>query len=588
MKRIRRSFAVAILAAIAAALPARAGALDDRLPAETMLYTGWAGAEALGPAYNASNLKQILDASAIASFINKQIPELIARASEEDPEAARKIAMVQRGLGIAWRHPVAFYFCPIDFTDPRKPAFRFGLLCDAGEDAKALHDLLAPLVEGIPANADLPVRLSQEGGLTLLAFGKADAVADLKAGGTLAASPAYAKAMAQVKQSGQALAFYADMQKIVGQINDGIARAPDAPAEMKTKTPAVLEALGLRSLTQVAMLAGFEGKGWQQHAFVGINGPRTGLLSLLDSAPISEELLAVVPQNAASFAATRFDLQKLYAEVRKVVTVIDPRALAELDRAIAGTNRELGINLETDLLNALGDEWVVYRAPVLEQGLSYALVHKARNADALAKAIATLEKLYNEQRDIPIKVETVKAGGMEVSALMFLQFNVAWTVRNGYLYISSINGIASAVAQVEKKGPSIVTSDSYKRVLASLVPAGAKPTTIAYSHPARLYPDLRNLVLGILPLLRTQAKIDVPMDLLPDPLQVSEFMPPGGSITWSDAEGFHGVGISAFPGAEILAGQDLKTPVALGFMGAGLVGWRYTRAPMAQPAIVLP
>jgi hypothetical protein len=574
MKRLVGKFMVAVAVAMAAALPVRGATLDDRVPAESVLYVGWSGAEALAPQYKNSNLKQIIDASSIRDFINKQLPALVNKAAENDPTAAEKIAKLQKGLDMAWRHPVAFYFCPVDWTNPRKPGVRFGLLCDAGADAKELNDLLTPLLQQVPPNADVQVKLSQEGGVTLLAFGKPDGLADLKAGGGLAGTAEYSKAMARVKLPSPAIAVYADVQKILKIVNDGLNAAPDAPVEVKTKVPAVIEALGLKGLTQAAMQGGFDGKGWREQAFVGITGPRSGVLTLMDDSPIPDSMLAIVPKEAASFSASHFDLQKLWGEARKVITVAEPRAIVDVDKAIARANTELGINIENDVVNAFGNEWVVYRAPVLEGGLTFALVNKARNGEALAKAIDTVEKLFNEKSGAPIKVEKVKTGGMEVSALMFMQYNVAWTVRNGYLYVSSLNGLAQAVKQVEAKGPSIVQNDQYKAVMASLMQLagpGVKPSAISYAHPARIYPEVRTMVLGVLPLLRAQAHIDVPMDLLPDTMQVAEFMTPGGMITWSDADGVHGVGTSAFPGAALLAGQQPGGAAVAGVAGAAAV-----------------
>lgn len=584
MKRIRTSMCLCAAILLGLSVQARAGALDDRVPADSVLYVGWAGADSLAPQYNASKLKKILDASAIGEFLNKQLPELITQATRGDEDAAQKIAQLKRGLNIAWRHPVAFYFCPVDMTNPRKPGLRFGLLCEAGADAKELHDLIAPALREVPPNADVPVKLTQEGTAILLAFGKADSIADLKAGGTLSALPAYTKAMAQVQQPGQAVAFYGDIQKIIAMVNDAIIKA-DAPPDVKTKVPVVIQSLGLNSLTQVALLSGFNGQNWSEHAFIGINGPRTGILSLIDGAPIPETLLAVIPQKAAAFSVSRFDIQKLYTEARKVITTIEPRAIEELDRGIAEANRELGVNIEKDVINALGDEWAYYRAPLEEGGLSMTLINRARDGAALTKAIDTVEKLFNGMEDAPFKIEKVKTGGMEVSALMFLTFNVAWTVRNDYLYVSTLNGISAAVNQVEKTAPSIATSDLYKGVMTSLLPAGAKPTAITYSHPARLYPELRNLILGVLPLIRQQAKVDVPMDLLPDPASVSEFMTPGGSVTWSDAAGFHGAGISAFPGAMLLGGNQPGLPAMAGVGALGIFGMRSAHV-QHQPAVV--
>jgi prepilin-type processing-associated H-X9-DG protein len=233
-------------------------------------------------------------------------------------------------------------------------------------------------------------------------------------------------------------------------------------------------------------------------------------------------------------------------------------------------NQNLALNIEHDILAPLGTEWTMYRAPGADGGLSFALVTHLSDGPAFAKTLDTLEKLFNERGNAPFKVEKVTAGKTEVSLLAVATFNAAWTVKDGYLYVSSLNGITSAMTQVENHAPSIVTSDLYQQVRASL-PQDVKPSSITYAHPARLYPEIRALVLGFLPLARS-AGYNVPMNLLPDPAAVSEFMPPGGSIGWADADGFHLVSHSAFPGAQLLGQQGgPSSGVAVAAVGAAML-----------------
>ncbi len=86
-------------------------------------------------------------------------------------------------------------------------------------------------------------------------------------------------------------ALYADPQGMLKMVDDALVKGqgkmpPDAPAMVHK----VIDALGVKSLTQVAMQAGFDGKGWSEKAFVGINGPRTGLLTLVDAKPLSDNV----------------------------------------------------------------------------------------------------------------------------------------------------------------------------------------------------------------------------------------------------------------------------------------------------------
>src|SRR3954464_3277065 len=64
-RRIHRRFiiiAVALIALVAWVSSAGAQPLADRVPADALLYVGWAGSEHLAPAYAQSHLKGLIDA----------------------------------------------------------------------------------------------------------------------------------------------------------------------------------------------------------------------------------------------------------------------------------------------------------------------------------------------------------------------------------------------------------------------------------------------------------------------------------------------------------------------------------------------
>jgi hypothetical protein len=177
--------------------------------------------------------------------------------------------------------------------------------------------------------------------------------------------------------------------------------------------------------------------------------------------------------------------------------------------------------------------------------------------------------MFNEKSGSPFKVEKVTVGKQEVSMVAVFMYSIAWTVKDGYFYVSSLNGIGNAMAQVDTKAPSIATSELYQAVMAGM-PKGVKFNSIHYSHPARIYPELRTMALGLIPMARS-AGVDLPMNLLPDPTSVSEFMGPGGNVSWSDDAGFHFVGHIAFPGAEILGQQSSPTSSKVVALGAALL-----------------
>ena len=455
------------------------------------------------------------------------------------------------------------------------PSFTFALLCDAGADGKPLMDLLNDALKQSPPPPEMPVAVTQDGTVVCVSFGKADTAADRKKGGGPAAVPAYTKAMGQVKQGNTAVAYYVDMTKVMAMVDDGMKAAP-MPAEIKAKAQAVIDELGVKSLTQMAAVSGFEGKGWSDQGFLGVTGEKKGLLSLLDTTPLTDASLAVVPKDAVSFSIGKLDLAKVYATVRKSVGNVDKETGAQMDQAMAEAALQTTLDIEKDLLAPLGTEWVMYRAPLADVGgLSYTMVHKLRDGEKFAKTLATIEGMVEKMAEGKFKIEKIKVSKIDVSSVSFLQYNVAWAVRNGYLYImGTLDGIAPAVKQVENKSPSVVENETYKAAMAAL-PKGIKPISIQYSNPARLYPDLRKTFLGLIALART-AGVDLPAEIMPDADDVAKFMTPGASAIWWDATGLHQMGRGAFPGSEMFSGNtggDDGRRAAAGAMGTGAMMW---------------
>ncbi|HVT81034.1 MAG TPA: hypothetical protein VHM90_10290, partial [Phycisphaerae bacterium] len=200
-----------------------------------------------------------------------------------------------------------------------------------------------------------------------------------------------------------------------------------------------------------------------------------------------------------------------------------------------------------------GDEWVIYRAPLSDVGgLSFAMVHKLRDGEKMAATVAKAEAMANQLGQGRFKIDRITASKIEFSSVSFLQYSAAWTVRNGYLYISTVDGLPGAVKQVENKLPSIAESDVYKKAITGM-PAGIKPISLSYSNPAKVYPELRRLGLGLLPMARA-AGVDIPAGILPDVDDIGQFLTPGATYSWSDADGLHVTSRTAFPGAALLGG----------------------------------
>ncbi len=535
-----------------------AGPLDDRVPQDALAYIGWAGADSLQEQYAHSNLKGVLDASVLQKFVADQAGKLIGNAKSNPnmlgPDGLKIMDRLQSALPILWRHPTAVYFCPLDLTNPQQPVIRAGAICDAGAEAKDLSDTLKAALVETPPPASFPIRVLTDGNVVILAMGPSQTAADMKKGGGLAGNAAYKAAMAKVALPTPALALYADAAGALAMAKDAMAKT-NAPADVQKKAAMILDATGISSFSQIALASGFSPGpaagtfGWTDKSFVGITGPRQGLLAVLDSQPLSDAAMAMIPRDATMFSAFKLDPAKILGELRNVLAKVEPGAQKDLESSLDQAKQALNVDLDKELISAMGDEWVFYRGPISEEGgNSYALVHKLRQGEVFAKSLASLEKTFNEHVNaVPglnmFKAEKMTTSKIEVSTIALGGFSVAWTARNGYLYISTMDGIAGAVKQVENKAPGVAENDMYKAARATL-PAGAKPMVITYANPAKVYPELRRMAMGYLPVLR-QFDIDIPRELFPDPADVAKFLTPSADIAWWEADGLHQMGNSA-------------------------------------------
>src|SRR5436190_20416200 len=133
--------------------------LADRIPADALLYAGWAGSDALAPAYANSHLKGVVDASNLPALFADLGPAITRRLELEKNsplEAFTKNVLptlLSTGESV-WHHPTALYVGPLNLT-AKVPLPRLAILCSAGKDAQAMVDSIGKLIAQLAPNAPL-------------------------------------------------------------------------------------------------------------------------------------------------------------------------------------------------------------------------------------------------------------------------------------------------------------------------------------------------------------------------------------------------------------------------------------------------
>src|SRR3982750_2418392 len=109
---------VLLVASLAAPRAAHAQPLADRLPADTVVYVGWAGADSLGSQYEASHLKAVLEASNVRKFFDEFLPQVVEKIKQGEPQARDALAGAP-SLGRLWHAPCALAFAGVDMNNNR-------------------------------------------------------------------------------------------------------------------------------------------------------------------------------------------------------------------------------------------------------------------------------------------------------------------------------------------------------------------------------------------------------------------------------------------------------------------------------------
>ncbi len=558
--------ALLILPSIVEAQP-----LADRLPGDAVIYVGWRGADSMGPGYQTSHLKAVLDASDFAQVIHEFLPQVMARLGKEDPDAARVMPIISAVAQPMWKHPSALYMGAFEMNG-REPAPRLAVLCDAGVDAPQLLATLKKLLvqnEGLP----IPIEVRESKGLIVVTFGKMSSAFDALTGGlpagetqTLANEKGFKDAMAQgVKEP--SIVFYANVEGMVATANKLVNQLHDDQG--KALWPKIRDGLGLTGLKRIAVAGGFDGKDWMESAFVAAPVPRAGLLKMVDGAPLSADLLKLVPKTSTELTAGRFNLAGFVAQIREEIGQFDPGMRDQVDGAIQQISRILGMDVQKDLLGSFGEEWVAYSDPAIG-GFGFAgavLVNHLTDPAKAEQSFSRLEQFINQiiaanlhDPKVSVAFQKRMEGGLTLHYLAIPLVTPTWAIQDGNLYFALYpQTVSGAAAFVAGKGPSILENADFVATRKRL--GNESADSVQYTDLVRLAPVNYGSWVAISRLIGFGDLFGVPSPLivLPPMAPLMANLSSAGSMSWSDDAGFHARSICPFPGSTVLSTDPISS-----------------------------
>ena len=566
--KYRFALVAVCLAAITGPMAA-APPLADRLPADTLIYVGWAGRSLT---FDGSLTGQLLAEPAVGDILSGL--RSLVEAQLDDVQREQFAHAWQMGR-IAWQHPLA-----VALLDMRGGAdgatFQAVVLLEPGRDRDVFMTHLNALVQtlkfdfseqtigltvchvarDVPVFGELAYGFAGETFFFSFGTGAARRIVELASDVSLAASPTFKQQWSQVAGDGEQIAFYADIAALVDRIEQLVNCPEAAQTQAVSEMRRVIDALGLGKASAAVACTRIVDRGMYTRARLFTPAPHQGLLMPLAGGELTEADLAAVPGDADFVAAIKLSPQAAWDELLRVLAQLDPAARDQLLQAVAKAEQEIGLSISDDILSNLGD--TILLSSAASQGgflTGTAVSITVKDSEKLSAALARLEQYLAESfpAEGGLSIETTNAGRTPIRYLRgSLGFPwpiaPAWTIHKDKLYVALWpQVIASIIARNGAICP-VTAEESYQQVRMHL---GRSASGLCYINtPAilrKLYHwPLIGWTMGA-NALSSETAMEARPDWLPDLATLEKYLRADISSVSADDEGITFESYSALP-----------------------------------------
>lgn len=410
--------------------PALAQSVDlaEQMPEGAVLYMGWAGCEHAATAAKETAIGKTLADPQVRGFF-KSLDSAVdgffkgpmaKKVRPETYEAARRLVFD------VFLHPGAISV--IDFGLGEAGLFgRFAFILKLEERADGFVKDLQTVLQSTPMPPAEPVTVAGKpmqqldvplpggvfygaaDGYFILAGGRETVERIISAPGgaaeSLARSPRLTLPREKIGGDGntRAMTLYLDVAGLLERARMIVPMFVHDPQKQE-QIWRLISALGLDGVQSLCWETHYRRQGCFNGAFVHTSGEPRGLLAMGSTTPLSENDLALIPKQP--YWATAFGLNpgRVYAEALSMFEKVDAEGYAELRGSIAEAEEALGLRLDKDLFDLLGEKFIIYDAPG-NGGLWFTgatlIVESAdpeRLRDSMGKIVQAIAKKVNEGR----------------------------------------------------------------------------------------------------------------------------------------------------------------------------------------------
>ncbi|MDZ8118918.1 hypothetical protein [Pontiella agarivorans] len=144
-------------------------------------------------------------------------------------------------------------------------------------------------------------------------------------------------------------------------VNDLIRQSlKGSSAEVAAKDQSLFNALGLLNVNYLSCRIEMHDDEMVVNSTLNARDLENGLFSLLDTEPSELPTVTFIPEDLTSLEVGRIDLPGLWQEIPAILQQIDPGTKPQFDMMLAMLQQQTGINLEQDLLENLGTQYLSF------------------------------------------------------------------------------------------------------------------------------------------------------------------------------------------------------------------------------------
>jgi len=358
-----------LLSALLFATVAAAQAFDELLPDSTVIYVSIENVARTQERWGQSPLAALWKDEAMQGFLEKprtawdEWMEEIRREGDFTPEDVLDLLSGQAILAAVW---------PQGADTPKLLA-----LADIGENGEKLRELVAKIEKHVVEEKGNRRDEEEFHGVKIVRYTKPDEDAEEAGGwfldgstfamaentdalkdvlarkepkeeGTLATRELYRRTRGRIGARAADFFAYVDAPNILKGLQDS--------GEIDADVMRILDALGVSAVEAAALEVAIEPGGLMMRMFLGVKGPKAGILKLLDGKNSELTPPRYAPADALTAGAYTLDLPALYEEARKVADRIQEGSSAQIDAVLGMIKAQTGVDVAADLIAPLGSE----------------------------------------------------------------------------------------------------------------------------------------------------------------------------------------------------------------------------------------